>query len=121
MNKLQSKNNDVDNTLAWTLAFLPIMIMILCLIYILIFDTNSISGKLLRFSIISINLSLCILDERKLKKLGYDTENLLLWILCFTPAYLFEREDILDQKRSYSIIHIIGWMVLIITSIIFFP
>lgn len=104
------KGNDIDNTLVWILAFAPIIGTIIeYLISGTIGETSSILWKIS----ICINTILCIFDERKLKKAGYNTKELMLWAIFLVPVYLFRRAYLLKQKSGYAIVWCLTFAILL--------
>ncbi|AFS78470.1 hypothetical protein Curi_c14600 [Gottschalkia acidurici 9a] len=118
MNDLQTKSERVDNTLVWILAFIPILAIVVSLIDIPITRMNSISSKLLIRVPAFLNVGLGIFDERKLKKIGYETKGLLPWVIWFIPVYLIKRRKLLKQKRSYDVVCIATYTMIAITLFI---
>ncbi|MNN23337.1 hypothetical protein D3C81_1367320 [compost metagenome] len=60
-----------------------------------------------------LNTILCIIDERKIKKAGYNTKEMLLWAIFIIPVYLFRRAHLLKQKSVYAIVWCITFVILI--------
>jgi hypothetical protein len=50
----------------------------------------------------AINATLCLLDERQLKKAGYGTGWLTLFAFLLAPVYLFVRAQRVKQKPTYG-------------------
>jgi hypothetical protein len=80
-------NGKVSNVLIWILAFIPAI------------------GALFEFGtllFLVLNILLCILDEKNLKKAGYNTESLgSVWLI---PVYLYKRARYLKHSLAYFIV-----------------
>lgn len=96
-NKNTQPDLEIDNTLIWILAFVPII------------------GTVWKFGIILFLLVNCILtyfDEKNLKKLGCDTTELgNTWLI---PVYLYNRAKMFDHDMGYFIV----WCITFILSCI---
>jgi hypothetical protein len=99
--------SDVNNTLVWIVAFVPLLDIFLPL------QNLSTVAQFLLFAL--INSILCIIDERQIKKSGHNPDeiNLLFFAALLVPVYLFRRANILKQKYTYAI----TWCVSLIVSI----
>jgi len=61
---------------------------------------------------VALNISLCLLDEKKIKAAGYNTSKFgKLWLF-LVPVYLFRRAKYLKQKPTYAWV----WVVVFILS-----
>ena len=89
----------IDNKYVWIVAFSPLIYLILCYLFVEIEGAS----LFISFCICLINMALCIDDQRVLKKLGYNTKEILLWAIFFQPVYLFRRANILKQSFRYAI------------------
>lgn len=104
------KGEDINNTLVWILAFTPILGTLLE--YIIAGAIGVASGSLWFITTI-LNTILCIIDERKIKKAGYNTKEMLVWAIFFIPVYLFRRAHLLKQKSIYAIVWCITFVIMI--------
>lgn len=104
------KGKDINNTLVWILAFVPIIGTAL---EYLISGAIGITSGSLWFVTVILNFVLCIIDERKLKKAGYNTKEMMLWAIFLVPVYLFRRAYLLKQKNTYAIAWCIAFAILI--------
>ncbi len=89
----------INNTVVWWLAFAPLIGL---LIEYIISSATGIGIYNLFFITIILNIYLGYLDDKLLKKAGYDTN--LLGIVWLVPVYLFRRASILKQSNAYGII-----------------
>lgn len=82
----EHENGKANNVLVWILAFIPAI------------------GALFEFGtllFLVVNIVLCTLDEKNLKKAGYDTESLgSAWLI---PVYLYKRAKYLKHTLAYFI------------------
>ncbi|MDQ0089158.1 hypothetical protein J2T12_002568 [Paenibacillus anaericanus] len=104
------QGDDINNTLVWVLAFIPIIGPLLE--YIISGAIGETSGSLWFITTI-INTILCIIDERKLKKAGYNTKEMLLWAIFIVPVYLFRRAHLLKQKNVYAVVWCITFAIMV--------
>ena len=104
------KGTDINNTLVWILAFVPIIGTVLE--YLISGAIGATSGSLWVVSVI-LNCILCITDKRKLKKAGYNTKQLMLWAIFLVPIYLFRRAYLLKQKNVYAIVWCVTFAILL--------
>ncbi len=99
----------VNNSIVWTLAFAPIIGSFLE--YFLVIARH---GETLEAAValaenrywavtLFLNIFLCWLDERSLKKAGWDTNKFKGW-LWLVPVYIFQRAKTLGQSMSYVLI-----------------
>jgi hypothetical protein len=98
----------ISNTLVWWLAFAPL---------VGVFIAGLLSGITHKsigdfwWTTLVLNISLSLLDEKKLKKAGHNTEKMgSAWIV---PLYLFNRAKVLKQNNAYFIV----WVVLFCLSL----
>lgn len=92
--------SDVSNTLVWLLVAVPFIGFILEAMLSTSVNYNPIY---LGVGLFIINSILCVIDERKLKKTGNDTRELLLWAVTLLPLYLYRRAKLLKQNMGYLI------------------
>lgn len=92
----------VDNSLAWALAFAPLLGVVAAI------ALSSINSSLVAASglaALTINVLLSFIDERMLKKAGVlGKESLLGWAVILIPVYLYKRSQLLEQTRAIPII-----------------
>jgi hypothetical protein len=76
-----------NNAFVWILAWIPLI------------------GTLFEFGtfvVLAINIILCIIDEKQLKKAGYETASLgSAWLI---PVYLYKRAKMLGNSFAYFIV-----------------
>jgi hypothetical protein len=96
----------VDNTLIWTLAFAPILGAILEQVL-----KNSLGNAwIFTFATLALNITLAVLDEKKLQKQGYDTSSFGgAWII---PVYLYKRAKMFNHNLAYFIVWIVCFALL---------
>jgi hypothetical protein len=100
--------NAVNNTIVWWLAFMPIIGSI---IEYIIASALGAGSQSLWFITLGLNVWLCILDDRNLKKAGYNTKQLgSSWII---PVYLFKRAKFLKQSYAYAIVWCVTFAILL--------
>ncbi len=104
------KGNDINNTLVWILAFVPILGTVL---EYLISGAIGVTSASLWFVTVILNTVLCIIDQRKLKRAGYQIKELLVWAIFLVPVYLFRRAYILKQKNIYAIVWCLTFAILL--------
>jgi len=80
---------DVDNKFMWILVTIPIVGVIVDLIV----------GMTLIIPSIIANITLCFLDEKKLKSAGYTTPK--HWMIFVVPVYIWKRATLLNHKKYY--------------------
>lgn len=119
----------INNSLVWVVAFLPLVFAIVDYsIGEFYLESHGVSPRdiligrgLVMNSIRAVysvpwwvvliaNSLLCIWDERRLNKAGYDTNNLVWAALLFVPAYLFVRAKRLQQTPSYAVVWVIAFV-----------
>jgi len=108
--------NDISNTYVWILAFVPIIGTI---VESMISGATGIASSSLWIVSIMLNSVLCIVDQRKLKRAGYDTKELLLWAFILVPVYLFRRANLLKQKCTYPIVWCVTFAILLFAPSMF--
>ncbi|MEB0148714.1 MULTISPECIES: DUF4339 domain-containing protein [unclassified Pseudomonas] len=93
----------VSNTLAWLLAFAPI---IGYLLEAFVASLMGNSGAQLNHALadnrywyvsLILNISLSLFDEMRLKQTGHDTSRFKSWAF-IVPVYLYQRAKMLNQK-----------------------
>jgi hypothetical protein len=109
----------VSNGLVWALAVAPIA-YVLVEVAILAYQMNhqdedlSFSTALSWVIPLLVNGSLCLLDERQLKRAGYSSGWMTFFALLLAPIYLFARAKRLRQTPTYGIVWIASFIVSII-------
>lgn len=109
----------VPNGLVWALVFAPILGVFISAFIFGITATpmerlaaerdGSVADKYWWLTVV-LNIGLSLLDERRLKKAGYDTREMgASWLV---PVYLYKRARVLGQKP----VHFVGWMICFIAS-----
>lgn len=100
--------HQVDNTLVWTLAFAPILGAILEQVL-----ENALgSAWIFQFATLALNIVLAVQDEKKLKRMGYDVEQLgEAWLI---PVYLYKRAKMLNHNLAYFIVWIVCFVLLLL-------
>lgn len=98
----------ISNTLVWWLAFAPLLGVFIAGLL------SGITNKSISdfwWTTLILNIALSMVDEKKLKKAGHNTENMgAAWIV---PVYLFKRAKVLKQNNAYFIV----WVVLFSLSL----
>ena len=100
----------VNNSLVWTVAFVPIISSFLQVALAAPLGTQA--GSLWFIAPI-LNIILCLADEANLKKAGHDTKGMGLWAVFLVPVYLFVRAARLKQSNGYAIV----WLVTFLLSL----
>ena len=84
----------VKNTLVWILAFLPVIGAF--------FEFGS-------FLFLVITIVLCFVDEKNLKKLGYEDKSIgSAWLV---PVYLYNRAKYFNHKKGYFIVWCVAFFL----------
>lgn len=114
-----STNINIDNTLVWVLAFAPIIGSILegAIAYIIHGSqyraVAAVNSGYYFWVTLLLNIALCVLDEKNLKKINIDTGQFGSAFL--VPVYLFKRAKILGHNPP---VYFIVWIVCFTISII---
>jgi GYF domain 2 len=111
--------DDVNNGFVWALAVAPIAYIF---VQIAIIDYQafhlgedvSFSSALTWLIPALTNATLCILDEKQLKRAGYNSGWMTLFALLLAPVYLFMRAQRLRQTPSYGYVWIVSFVVSIL-------
>lgn len=101
---------DINNTFVWILAFVPIIGIV---IEYLISGATGIAITSLWIVSVLLNSILCVVDERKLKKAGCATKELLLWAIVLVPVYLFRRAHLLKHKYTYPAVWCVTFAIML--------
>lgn len=80
---------DIDNRFIWALVSVPIVGALL----------ENIVNATMTWLYIILNITLCVLDERRLKSAGHHAP--VKWMLFLVPIYLWRRAEILHHKKLY--------------------
>lgn len=100
----------VDNTLAWTLAFAPLLFVMLDGI-LLAAGVGEADSTISLWAAVAINCALGWADARRVRAAGYDVSAALAVLL--VPVYLFNRASRLRQKLAIPIV----WCVCALASL----
>lgn len=102
----------VKNGLAWLLAFVPLIGLVVELVLGLQWDYQPMELFLGYFL---INTVFAFLDGRNIKKSGHDTRRIsyFFWIW-LVPVYLFQRARALNQSKAYFW----TWLVMFVLSLL---
>lgn len=96
----------IDNTLIWTLAFAPILGAILEQVL-----KNTLGNAwIFQFATLALNITLAVIDEKKLQQQGIDTSSFGgAWLI---PVYLYKRAKRLNHNLAYFIVWIVCFAIL---------
>lgn len=109
----------ISNTIVWILAFAPFLGLLLeYFVAGVVYAENPIMAETATASsefwyvTILLNISLSILDEKRLKNAGINTANFkgLTWLV---PVYLYKRAKSLKQGLGYFVVWL-TWFVLVV-------
>jgi ribosomal protein L40E len=112
------KGANVSNGTVWVLALAPLIGLMLeyFIAGIIYADSpdfdwdvfNAVGSGQLFFVTVILNIALSILDERKLRKAGWDTNKIrgMVWLV---PVYLFKRAKLLEQNLAYFIVWLVAF------------
>lgn len=111
----------VNNTMVWVLAFAPLLGY-----FLEWFVAGFVHGSELRaeramansdfwYITVLLNVLLSVLDERRLKKAGHNTERFSKWVF-LVPVYLYQRAKHLNQNLAYFITWLV-WFVLVMLAV----
>jgi len=99
----------VNNSLAWTVAFAPIIGTLLAYV---IAQANNSDPANLWFITLALNITLCLIDDHLLSKAGHDTKKFGAWAW-LVPVYLYKRATALKQSLAYFT----TWMICFFVSL----
>lgn len=100
---------NVNNTLVWWLAFMPILGSI---VEYVIASALGVGSQSMWFITLGLNILLSYMDEKKLKAAGYPTKQLgATWLI---PVYLYRRAKMLKQSPAYFIVWIVTFIFMLI-------
>jgi len=109
----------ISNSVVWTLAFAPVLGLILEYIVagVMYADNQSkaefeISNGSFWYITLLLNISLSYWDEKRLKNAGINTSKFsgFVWLV---PVYLFQRAKSLKQSKAYFIVWIVMFILVI--------
>ncbi|MEX2373986.1 MAG: DUF4333 domain-containing protein [Dehalococcoidia bacterium] len=101
----------VDNSIAWTLAFAPLLGTLAVVALTPIAPSLVLSAGLLT---LVINIALSVADERRLKQAGaLGEQGLLGWAVFLVPVYLFKRAKALGQSTAIPLV----WCVCFVSAL----
>ncbi|MCQ4346389.1 DUF4339 domain-containing protein [Pseudomonas stutzeri] len=109
----------VDSTLAWVLAFAPLLGYLLE--WLLAFALASSAPAVQRamdeasywYVTPALNVLLGVLDEKRLQKAGHDTRHFRGWVW-LVPVYLYQRARHLRQTPSYFVVWLLAFGLLLL-------
>lgn len=97
----------VNNTVVWVLAFAPLIGLFLEYFFAGLVNSSSqyaaeaaMEESKYWFITVALNIALSIMDEKKLKKAGNNTEKFKGWVW-IVPVYLFQRAKNLKHNYAY--------------------
>lgn len=97
---------DVNNSIVWTLAFVPIISVFI----------QDMLGTMTQSSPIDfwwvaviLNIALCVADQKQLKNSGHEVEG--SWSIFLVPVYLFMRASKFKQSNSYAFVWLFAFFV----------
>jgi len=109
----------VDNTLAWVLAFAPLLGYLLE--WILAFAIHDSELRAQRamdeasywYVTLGLNILLGVLDAKRLQKAGHDTRRFRGWVW-LVPVYLYQRAKHLQHNLSYFVVWLVGFGLILL-------
>lgn len=104
----------VNNTVAWVLAFAPIIGYLLqyFIAGVLWGDNFQQNVDSIWYVTLVLNVVLGIIDERKLDKAGHSTNKLRGWVW-LVPVYLYQRAKLLKQSLSYFVVWLVCFFIVL--------
>lgn len=111
------KGDKVNNTVVWILAFAPLIgSFIEGFIAGMIYENpyridSAISNAEFWYITVILNITLSILDERKLKSAGQDTSKFKGWVW-LVPVYLYQRSKMLNQNIAYFVVWLVCFFIM---------
>jgi hypothetical protein len=91
-----------DPTFAWTLAFAPLLFVLVPLVFRTISDSNSL------FIAVAVNVGLCVADRASLKKAGLYVDS--GWVL-LVPGYLIVRTKRAESTPAIPVVWFVSFLV----------
>ena len=107
-------NHQVNNTLIWIVAIMPIVGLI---IEAIVANAAKIPMGDLWWITVSCNVILCALDEHMLKKVRPDISKFLNKWIFLIPVYLYRRAKALKQNLAYFIVWIVLFSIMMMVSL----
>lgn len=109
----------VNNTVIWILAFAPLIgFMLEYFVAGIVHHDNQFlaeaaaaSGKFWYITLI-LNIGLSLLDEKRLKKAGTNTDKFSGWVW-LVPVYLYQRSQALKHNLAYFIVWIVCFVLVL--------
>lgn len=125
---------DINNSLVWTLAFMPVAYLLMNIAIYRYSLTQIIDWQyetpiytnFYAFVIaplawlvpVVVNGALCIIDSKQLERAGYSSRWIKIFAIILAPAYLFARAQRLRQTPSYGFVWIGTFIASILLQII---
>lgn len=112
--------NKENRALMWTLAFAPFLGTVVAMMVALLIHQDeyeaeeALSGGLYWVLVVGLNILLSVLDEKQLKKAGFNTAQFNRWTW-LVPVYLYQRAQNLGQGRAYLVIWSICFVLFLLT------
>jgi hypothetical protein len=95
--------DEIDNNVIWFLAFAPLVSTFVLNFLSLTMHWNADTANLMVWVLpISLNIGLCLFDEKRLRDAGHDMQGLSSIVCILVPAYLFLRAAKLRQNNAYA-------------------
>ncbi len=111
----------VKNTVVWILALAPLVGYFLeWLVAGAVHEGNEFAAHIAMgekrywFVTVGLNLFLSVLDERRLRKAGHDTEDFKGWVW-LVPVYLYQRAKATRQNLAYFMVWIACFAVVLVS------
>jgi hypothetical protein len=98
----------VSNSLAWTIAFAPILSEPIEFLLGALAETAAWNSW---WVALLVNTGLCLLDERLLSNAGHDTRGMTPWAFLLVPVYLFARAAKLRHNSAYALVWIATFLI----------
>lgn len=109
----------VNNGIVWTLAFAPILGLVLEYFVAGMFERNAyaadyaVGGGKYWFVTVALNIVLSLFDEHALKKAGHDTSKFGRMVV-LVPVYLYQRAQALGQAPAYFFV----WLAMFVLMLL---
>ncbi len=109
----------INNTIIWLLAFAPLIGYFLeWIVAGAVHGNNQFAAQVAManskywFVTLALNIGLSVLDEKKLKKAGHNTDKFKGWVW-LVPVYLFQRAKATKQNLAYFIVWIVCFVLVL--------
>ena len=109
--------SSINNTVVWVLAFAPLIGLILeFFVGLVVHDGNeyvasfAVQNGHYWYISLALNIALSVLDEKRLKKAGHNTNKFKGWVW-LVPVYLYQRAKATQQNLSYFIVWIVCFIL----------